>query len=340
MKSFQGSFPVPRFIRPRAGRRSSIVSLIFLIVFSARLAAHAQQKSETQPLPCAPSAFSQLIVSEGHLVRVAPAQEQTGAGQRHSEIPPADDTNAVRSDDPAARKAYKIFEVEARQGRPAAMVNLAVSSLAGWGAPPNAGAALYWLHAAAGRNFPLAFYDLGILYFEGCGVQQDYAQAFRFLDQGANLGDPASQTNLGYLYDQGLGVPRDRSAAARWYLRAAEQGEPRAQFNLGDLLLRGEGVTQDDKSAFEWFQKAALQGHSTARIMLGSMYAAGRGAPRDLQAAYLWISAASLQGDTRGNTTLLTLERQLTAAEISRAKVRADVLSHTPKLASEHALLH
>jgi TPR repeat protein len=324
----------------RVGHLSAIVLLGFLFFFSIQPAAQAQQNTDSQAVPCAPSALSQLIVPEGHLVRVNSVPEQTGPARRQHATSSAGNPNTNVSTDPAVSKAYKIFEAEARKGRPAAMVNLAVSSLAGWGAPPNAGTALYWLHAAAGKNFALAFYDLGILYFEGCGVRQDYAEAFRFFEQGANAGDSASQTNLGYFYDQGLGVAQDRTAAARWYRQAAERGESRAQYNLGDLYLRGAGVPQDDAAAFAWFQKAALQGHTGARIMLGSMYAIGRGAPKDLQAAYLWLSAAAIRGDTRGNARLLALEHQLSATEIARAKSRALALSQSPKPSGELALLH
>src|SRR5882672_8523787 len=77
-----------------------------------------------------------------------------------------------------------------------------------------------------------------------------------------------------------------------------------------------------EKSGRTWFQKAAAQGHAGARIMLGSMFAAGRGTAKDLPAAYLWTSAAALQGDTRGNVLLLSMERQLTPAQLAQAKLR------------------
>ncbi len=340
MKCVQGNSTVLHVTRPRAGRLPAGVLLILLVFFSVPPSARAQQNPDSQAVPCAPSGLSQLIVPEGRLVRVNPVPEQTAQARLRLETRSADDSSANFSTDTVARKAYKIFEAEAQKGRPAAMVNLAVSSLAGWRAPPNAGTALYWLHVAADQNFALAFYNLGILYFEGCGVRRDYAQAFRFFQQGADAGDSAAQTNLGYLYDQGLGVARDRVAAARWYRRAAEGGEARAQYNLGDLYLRGEGVPQDDAAAFAWFQKAALQGHAGARIMLGSMYAIGRGAPKDLQAAHLWISAAALQGDTRGNAMLLSLEAQLTRAQLADARLRAQSLARSSAPSGNLAFIH
>jgi uncharacterized protein len=221
---------------------------------------------------------------------------------------------------PPTRKA---LEDVARRGDPQAQVNLAVASLAGWGAPPNAGAALYWLHAAADRGYPLAFYDLGILYMNGCGVRRDYKEAFHFFEKGARNEDPAAQVNLGYLFDQGLGVARDQGQAMFWYRKAAEAGVAVAQYNVADLYLRGEGVAQDDIAAFRWFQQAAVQGHARARVMLGSLYAAGRGTSKDLAEAYMWLIASEMESDRQCAALLRVIESQLSAAQIAAAKGRA-----------------
>ena len=221
---------------------------------------------------------------------------------------------------PPTRKA---LEDAARRGDTQAQVNLAVASLAGWGAPPNAGTALYWLHAAADRAYPLAFYDLGILYMNGCGVRQDYNEAFQFFAKGARNEDPAAQVNLGYLYDQGLGVARDQQKAMFWYRKAAEAGVAVAQYNVADLYLRGEGIAQDDAAAFRWFQQAAMQGHAHARVMLGSMYAAGRGTSKDLAEAYMWLIASEMEGDPQCAALLRVIEPQLSAAQVAAAKQRA-----------------
>lgn len=300
----------------------------------------AQEKVGSTPSACAPFDLASLIVQEGNSVRVSPVPERNG-DQTHAQDASAftGPLQVIIAERPA-REAYKIFEREARRGRPAAMVNLAVASLAGWGTPPNAGAALYWLNAAADRGYGPGFYNLGIIYFKGCGVRQDYAEAFRFFEKGAQAGDAAAEVNLGYLYDHGLGVAQDHGAAAHWYLQAAETGDAQAQYNLGDLYLHGEGVSQDDAAAFAWFQKAAAQGHPGARIMLGSMYAAGRGTAKDLTAAYLWLSAAALQGDTRGNVLLLSLERQLTPAQLAQAKLNAQSLVNASGPSRNVASLH
>jgi TPR repeat protein len=298
---------------------------LVLGLFVISQAARGQRKAEAGQPACVPSDLSALIVPEGGTVHVNEVMEfgkQGSTGNKTLSSGPASGSFDARGKD----EAYKIFSKEARQGNPAAMTNLAVSSLAGWGGKPNAGAALYWLHAAADRGYGAAFYDLGILYFKGCGVRQDMAEAFHFFELGAQGGYYAAQVNLGYFYDHGLGVAQDHAAAAHWYLQAAEAGEAQAQYNLGDLYLHGEGVPRDESIAFTWFQKAALQGHSGGRIMIGTMLAAGRGTSKDLAGAYFWIFTAVLQGDDRGTATLRALERQLTAPEIEEAKERGRLL--------------
>lgn len=299
---------------------------VVLGLFVISQAARGQDKAELAGSVCVPSDLSALIIPEGRVVQVNEVRE---FGKQGSAIDKALSSGPPFSSIDARGKeeAYKIFSKEARQGNPAAMVNLAVSSMAGWGGgKPNAGAALYWLHAAGDRGYPAAFYDLGVLYFKGCGVRQGIAEAFHFFELGAKSGYAAAQVNLGYFYDHGLGVAQDHTVAAHWYLLAAESGEAQAQYNLADLYLHGEGVPKDEPRAFAWYQKAALQGHTGARIMVGSMLGAGRGTAKDLAGAYFWIFTATLQGDKRGSSLLQALDRQLPGPEIEEAKARAQLL--------------
>ena len=323
-----------------ASRLFLALSFTILGLLAMPRPALAQEKAgAAASTACVPSDLNALIFPEGRTVRVNEVKEfgrKGNASDKTSAPGPAS-----RSFDPREKEeVYKIFSKEAQQGNSAAMVNLAVSSLAGWGTQPNAGHALYWLHAAADRGHAPAFYDLGILYFKGCGVRQDTAEAFHFFDLGAHAGYAPAQVNLGYFYDHGLGVAQDHGKAALWYRQAAESGEAQAQYNLADLYLHGEGVPQDDSTAFAWFQKAALKGHTRAQIMTGSMLAAGRGTSKDLATAYLWIFAATLQGDDQGEPELRILERQLTSQQIDQAKVHAQSLVGARGAVSQVALSH
>jgi TPR repeat protein len=323
--------------------RFSVLGSMALLASSVLLStASAQTYSGATGDPCVSTTMIPQMVREGNSIRVKPSSNLVSppAGARENEraiaLTQAPDT--LRT----LKEAHHWFEKAAHKGYAPAQVNLAVLSLAGWGAPPNAGAALYWLREAARQEFALAYFDLGILHLRGCGVSQAYHEAFSWFELGANAGDPAAQVNLGYLYDQGLGVAQDRAQAAAWYRKAAESGVAQAQYNLADLYAHGEGVPLDERIAFAWYQKAALQGHTGARILLGFMYAEGRGTEKDLPSAYAWLSAAALQGDHRGNASIQALERQLTPAQLAQSKIRAQSLVRSPNPAnpSELAFLH
>ena len=312
------------FICPRF--RWSAGAVAGLLCIAVVAPAQAQKKDTPPASSCLPSDLAGGIVVQGRTVYVSPVPERLVAPGGEQPATPNTGPTAPKSAD--MHEAYKVFAREAKNGNAAAMVNLALATLAGWGTEPNADAALYWLHTAADKGYPRAAYDLGILYMRGCGVRQDFAEAFRYFEQGARGGDAAAQMNLGYLYDRGLGVIQDRAMAARWYCQAAESGEPQAQYNLGEMYLQGEGVAQDDAAAFAWFKKAAVPGHREARIMVGSMYAAGRGTAKDLVAAYAWLSAAAQQADARANDTLLAVTKQLSPAQLAEAKLRAQSLAN------------
>ena len=322
--------------------RFSVVAGVALLTGSFLPAARAQSKALAAENPCVSTAMVGLLVQEGNSVRVGPSTEpawqQAGSRENEKGIALTQAPETVRT----LEQARRWFEKGARKGYAPAQVNLAVLSLAGWGTPPNAGAALYWLQEAARQGYALANFNLGILYLKGCEVPQDYHEAFSLFERGSNAGDPAAQMNLGYLYDQGLGVAQDRAQAAVWYRKAAESGLARAQYNLADLYAHGEGVALDERMAFAWFQKAARQGHTGARLMLGSMYAEGRGTEKNLPSAYEWLSAAVLQGDHRGSTILHVLEQQLSPEQLAQSRMRAQsrARSRNPINPSELAFLH
>jgi uncharacterized protein len=316
-----------------------VMVLLNLAVWLPMARAQAGSKADDA---CVSGSMTSLISRQVNSVNVSSTAQAApqAAGFRENEkgIAAAQASETART----LQEARRWFEKGAHKGYAPAQVNLAILSLAGWGAPSNAGAALYWLKEAARQDYALAHFDLGILYMRGCGVRQDYREAFLLFQRGADASDPAAQMNLGYLYDQGFGVAQDRFKAAAWYRTAAENGVAQAQYNLGDLYARGEGVTRDEHAAFVWFQKAAEQGHSGARVMLGFFYAEGRGTGKDLGAAYMWLSAAALQGDHRGKALLLDLGDQLPVEQLEDSTKRAHTLfeSRNSTSASKLSFVH
>jgi hypothetical protein len=56
------------------------------------------------------------------------------------------------------------------------------------------------------------------------------------------------------------------------------------------------------------------------------LYASGRAGHADAATAYAWILAATLSGDVRGKEYLVSLEKQLNAQQLARAKEKAQEL--------------
>lgn len=307
--------------------------LIAAFCLQAVPAAHAQQfvdRSSAASAACAPNEGSK---DEATVCDSRAVEELARNGQAFAENQMGIESALVVGPSHTIRDARQWFGKAARQGDPAAQVNLAVLYLNGWGVEKNYGAALYWLDAAAHQDNPRAHTNLGILYMNGLGVRRDYVEAWHHLQFAAERGESGAMVDLGYLYDSGLGIAKNQAEAAKWYRFAAEQGDALGQNNLADLYLRGAGVQQSDALALQWFEKAAQQGNTGARIKLGYLYASGRAGHVDPEAAYAWILAAQLAGDRRGEQYLVPLEKQLTAEQLAHAKQHARELLAMP----EHA---
>ena len=106
---------------------------------------------------------------------------------------------------------------------------------------------------------------------------------------------------------------------------AADQGDADAQWQMGVRYHNGEGVPQDDAQAMQWFQRAGEQGNVAAQSALGSYYWAGRGVPKDLSESYFWSYIAMAQGDENSKSRLEGLSSQMTRAQVSAARQKAEV---------------
>ena len=165
-----------------------------------------------------------------------------------------------------------------------------------------------------------AQYALGFMYARGQGVPQNYAEAAKWWRLAADQGNTFAQYNLGTLYDNGNGVPQNKAEALKWYHLAAERGNDGAQFNVGLLYFAGVAVSQNRVEAAKWFRRAADQGHILAQEYLGLSYATGLGVPQDNIHAYMWLSLAAARGDQDAISNRDRVARQMTPAQIVKAK--------------------
>ena len=185
-----------------------------------------------------------------------------------------------------------------------------------------------WYRKAGSVEADLA---LGSMYQTGSGVKQDDAEALQWYRKAADAegaGDAQAQYRLGLLYERSKSL-QDYKQAATWYQRASQQGVAGAQLNLGLLYSSGKGVPADPAKAVQQFQMAANQGDGQAQYQLATSFAAGAGVRADPFRAYQWLSIAKASLDGKDPAASLAaeklkdLERQLSPAEIARAKQAA-----------------
>lgn len=138
----------------------------------------------------------------------------------------------------------------------------------------------------------------------------------------AEQGNAEAQFNIGQAYEHGRGVPKDYAEALRWYRLAAEQGDSFAQFDLGNHYSEGIGVPKNEKEALRWWQLAAAQGFPPAQHTLGKTLATGaQGVSPDKVQAYVWFALSSAQGNEEARHERDALTKQLTPAQVAKAKL-------------------
>ena len=128
--------------------------------------------------------------------------------------------------------------------------------------------------------------------------------------------------------DQRATAQRPRVMSLADLRKLADRGDADAQWQIGVRYHNGDGVPHDDAQAMQWFHRAAEQGHVTAEATLGAYYWAGRGVPQDLSQAYFWSALALAQGDENSKSRLEGLASQMTRAQVSAARQKAEAWIH------------
>lgn len=91
-----------------------------------------------------------------------------------------------------------------------------------------------------------------------------------------------------------------------------------ADFGTGMMAYQ----TGDFAAARTQFETLANRGDKDAQFILGDMYAKGQGVPRDKVEAWKWYQLAAAGGARDAAQAAATLGRQMTAAQLTRARER------------------
>lgn len=112
----------------------------------------------------------------------------------------------------------------------------------------------------------------------------------------------------------------DYATAYTEWRALAEAGDTMAQTAIAGMHRFGEGRRVNLTAAVQWYRRAARQNDVVAQMNLGEMYRRGLGVDRDAKRAWLWFTIAAEMGGKWAGNQLATLERAMSADEISRAK--------------------
>ncbi|MBB2205846.1 tetratricopeptide repeat protein [Gluconacetobacter takamatsuzukensis] len=149
-------------------------------------------------------------------------------------------------------RAFQMFAIAARSGRPRALNMLGRAYERGWGVVRNIPRALDYFTAASQGGDGWADFNLGDLYLAGDGVPRDAGRAYGHYLRASRHGVAKALNMLGLLHEQGTPHGPDPDGARQFFQAAAEAGDCWACLNMGRLCLERD-APQD---AARWFERS------------------------------------------------------------------------------------
>jgi hypothetical protein len=132
------------------------------------------------------------------------------------------------------------------------------------GTPVNKSLAIKYYELAAKNGIPAAQMNVASLYYRGDGVPQDYHKAWEIYNNLVINGVKSAEIALAAMYADGLGVSQNYDIAFHLFRGAAGRGDYFAQTWLGMMYWHGQGVKQNKVVAYGWLQCAERGGDPTA----------------------------------------------------------------------------
>lgn len=145
--------------------------------------------------------------------------------------------------------AFEAFSVYAENGNSAAMNNLGIMYLKGWGTNPNPAKAIEWFECAGAT-----------------GCADGYVNAGLYEKQQGNMNE-----------------------ARNYFIKSTETYHPTGYYLLGYMAYYGEGDEPNYEEAFKYFKDAASFGDISAIYMLSECYKYGKGVDANEELSKLYF---------------------------------------------------
>ena len=223
--------------------------------------------------------------------------------------------------------AFVSFYNAAQQGHAAAMYNVSISLMNGYGAVKNESGAAVWMQKCANTGYTLAYGALAEKYYFGTGVPQDLEQAL-YWTRKAHEADPDNQNyinNIPFLENEIAKRKAAASPISKPYVQVpysegkeAVQGViderdadavkniPDESARIRQLIETGLALYQNGQheQAFQAFLEAAEKGNASAMNNVSVCYANGDGTAADPVKAFQWMKRAAESGVASSCRTL------------------------------------
>lgn len=167
--------------------------------------------------------------------------------------------------------------------------------------------AFKYYEMAAKQNDPVALNNLGSLYFSGIGTKKDNTAALACFQKASDLGNDNASLNLAFIYLTGgtKDAVRNRKAI-ELFEKAKKSGNKIAEFMMGYAYYKGFVVDVDYTEAYRLVKSAAI-GKSKideAQLVLANMYTQGLGTVQNYNSAIKAYLSAVGQGNMEAILTL------------------------------------
>ena len=205
--------------------------------------------------------------------------------------------------------------------------------------------AIRWFKLSAEQGNVAAQNELGLLFKYMYRSDKPFltsrhvTKAIKWFTSAANKGHAEARFNLGQMYSEGRTVKQDLKITFYWWTLAAEQGHAKAQNHLGGMYENGHGVPMNGEIAVKWYTSSAKLGLNIAQFNLAWSFQYGLGGVKNYKNAYVWYLFAASNFHPDGYKKLVQLKNEMTADEISNAKIELELEKARGTLYGENKLL-
>lgn len=205
-------------------------------------------------------------------------------------------------------KAFKYFQIAAKNRFAMAQNNLSHMFFNGEGVPQNNEKGMYYAQLAANLGLAIAQSTIGYLYYiDDKNLSKNFETAIQYLQPAADQGFAEAQYLLGKMHTSGLGVPENNEKAVYYYRLAADQGYLAAKYSLYLTYVCGRGADLEKESAIAYLVDSANQGYAPAQLNLGDEYKQGNNVPENIEKAIYYYQLAANQGCDEAQSKLKSL---------------------------------